>query len=89
MPNELQRIMNSLSKGIPLTNCYIDDIIIASEGTMSEHKATVEKNSGYTGQKQYSRELGELRIFPERDRMARVQNFRSGGLDHWSEKLML
>ena len=43
MPNEFQRVMDSLLKEIPLTNCYIDDIIIASKGTMKEHKATVRK----------------------------------------------
>ena len=32
MQNEFQRVMDSLLKGFPFTNCYIDDILIASKG---------------------------------------------------------
>ena len=39
MPNEFQRVMDSLLKDIPFTNCYIDDILIASKGSLNEHKA--------------------------------------------------
>ena len=39
MPNEFQMVMNSLLKDIPFTNCYIDDILIASKGSLHEHKA--------------------------------------------------
>ena len=39
MPNEFQRVMDSLLKDIPFTNCYIDDIVIASKGLLNEHKA--------------------------------------------------
>ena len=43
MPNELQRVMDSLLKDIPFTNCYIDDILIASKGSLNEHKAIITK----------------------------------------------
>ena len=43
MPNEFQRIMDSLLKNIPFTNCYIDDILVASRGTLEEHKSIVYK----------------------------------------------
>ena len=33
MSNEFQRVMVSLLKGIPFTNCLTDDILVASEGT--------------------------------------------------------
>ena len=39
MPNEFQRVMDSLLKDIPSTNCYIDDILIASKGSLNQHKA--------------------------------------------------
>ena len=39
MPNEFQRVMDSLFKNILFTNCYIDDILIASKGSLNEHKA--------------------------------------------------
>ena len=43
MPNEFQRVMDSLLKGIPFTNCYIDDILIASKGSLNEDKAILSK----------------------------------------------
>ena len=43
MPNEFQRVMDSLLKDIPFTNCYIDDILIASKGSLNEHKAILSK----------------------------------------------
>ena len=39
MPNKFQKVMDSLLKDIPFTNCYIDDILIASKGSLNEHKA--------------------------------------------------
>ena len=39
MLNEFQRVMDSLLKNIPFTNCYIDDILVASKGSLEEHKA--------------------------------------------------
>ena len=39
MPNEFQRVMDLLLKDITFTNCYIDDILIASKGSLKEHKA--------------------------------------------------
>ena len=43
MPNEFQRVMNSLIKDIPFTNCYIHDILIASKGSLNEDKAILSK----------------------------------------------
>ena len=43
MPNEFQRVMDSLLKNIPFTNCYIDDILVASRGSLEEHKSIVYK----------------------------------------------
>ena len=39
MPNEFERVMDSLLKDIPFTNCYIDDILRASKGSLNERKA--------------------------------------------------
>ena len=43
MPNEFQRVMDSLLKNIPFTNCYIDGILVASRGSLEEHKSIVYK----------------------------------------------
>ena len=43
MPNEFQRVMGSLLKDIPSTNCFIDEILIASKGSLNEHKAILTK----------------------------------------------
>ena len=42
-PYEFQRVLNSLLKNIPFTNCYIDDLSVASKGSLEEHKAIVFK----------------------------------------------
>ena len=39
MQNNGQRVMDSLLKDISFTNCYIDKILIASKGSLNEHKA--------------------------------------------------
>ena len=44
MPNEFQRVMDSLLENIPFTNCYIDDILVASRGSLEKHKSIVYKN---------------------------------------------
>ena len=38
MPNEFQRVRDSNLGSIPFTNCYLDDILIASIGTFKDHK---------------------------------------------------
>ena len=43
MPNEFQRVMDSLWKSIPFTNCNIEDILVASRGSLEEHKSIVYK----------------------------------------------
>ena len=43
MLNEFQWVIDSLLKSIPFLNCYIDDILVASRGSLEEHKAIVYK----------------------------------------------
>ena len=43
MPSEFQRVVDSLLKNIPFTNCYIGDILVASRGSLKEHKSIVYK----------------------------------------------
>ena len=43
MPNEFQRVIDSLLKNIPFTNSFIDDIIVASNYSLEEQKAIVIK----------------------------------------------
>ena len=70
MSNEFQRVMVSLLKGIPFTNCLTDDILVASERTLEEHEAIVQRILETVGQQQYGSETGKKCIFPEEDRMA-------------------
>ena len=43
MPNEFQRVMDSTLGNIPYTNCYLDDILVASKGSFFDHKKIVYK----------------------------------------------
>ena len=43
IPNEFRRVMDSTLGSIPFTNCYLDDILIASKGTFLDHKNIVLK----------------------------------------------
>ena len=43
MPAEFQRVIDNLLKEFPQANAFIDDILIASKGTKTEHIALVEK----------------------------------------------
>ena len=36
MSNEFQRVMDSILKDFPFTNCYIDDVLLASKGSLNE-----------------------------------------------------
>ena len=47
MPNELKRVRYSLLKYIPFTNCYNNDISIASKFSLEELKAILLENSEY------------------------------------------
>ena len=41
MPNEFQRVMDSTLGKIPFTNCYLDDILVASKGSFNDHKKKI------------------------------------------------
>ena len=43
MPNELQRVKDSTLGTIPFTNCYLDDVLIASKVSFLDHKNIVFK----------------------------------------------
>ena len=43
MANEFQRVMDSILKNIPFLNCYTDAILVASRGSLEDHKAIVYK----------------------------------------------
>ena len=43
MPNEVQRVMDSLLKNITFTICIIDDNLVALRGSVEDHKAIVNK----------------------------------------------
>ena len=41
MPREFQRVMDSTLGSIPFTNCYLDDILVASKGSFIDHRKIV------------------------------------------------
>ena len=43
MSNEFQRVMDSTIENIPFTNCYLDDILVASIGSYIDNKKIVYK----------------------------------------------
>ena len=43
MPNEFQRVMDSTIRNISFTNCYLDDILVASKESFIHHKKIVYK----------------------------------------------
>ena len=43
MPNEFQRVKDSTLGNIPFTNCYLEDILVASKGSLNDHKKIVYK----------------------------------------------
>ena len=43
MPNEFQRVIDSTIGNIPFTNCYLDDISVASKRSFTDHKNIVYK----------------------------------------------
>ena len=43
LPNEFQRVMDSTLRNFPFTNCYLDDILVASKGSFIDHKKIVYK----------------------------------------------
>ena len=65
MPNEFQRVMDSLLKDIPFTNCYIDDILIASKSSLNDHKAILTNILNILDNKNMGK-MGERCIFPKK-----------------------
>ena len=43
MPSEFQKAMDCTLQGIPGTICYLDDILVVSKGTLSQHTESVHK----------------------------------------------
>ena len=41
MPNEFQRIMDRMTEKLPNTQCYLNDILIATVGSKDEHQKLV------------------------------------------------
>ena len=55
--------MDSLLKGIPFTNCYIDDILVASEGTLDVQKATVQRTLEILNKSNMAVKWGKCALF--------------------------
>ena len=68
MPNEIQRTMYSLLKNIPFTNCYIDEILVASKGSLDENKSIVYRILTILDKKNMAVNWGKLAFFkPEKE----------------------
>ena len=62
-PNEFQRVIDSLLRDIPFTNCYIDDILIASKGSLHERRAILWKILNFIESKNMALKRGIMCIF--------------------------
>ena len=58
----------SLLKHIPFTNCYIDDILVASRGTLEEHKEIVYEILSILDQKNMAVKWGKCAFFEIKNR---------------------
>ena len=76
MPNEFQRVIDSLLKNIPFTNCYIDGILVASRGTLEEDKVIVYKLLSILDKNNIAVERGKCAFFKSVKKMAWLQNVR-------------
>ena len=63
MPNKFQRLMDSLLKKKLFTNCFIDDILVASKGSLEEHKAIVNRILTILDQKNMAVKLVKCAFF--------------------------
>ena len=80
MPNDFQRVMDSLLKDIPFTNCYI---LIASKGSLEEHKMILWKFLNSLENKNMAVKWEKCAFFQKRHRMAEVQNIPLLREPHW------
>ena len=78
MPNDFQRVMDSLLKDIPFTNCYIDDILIASKGSLNEHKAILTNILNILDNKNMAVKWEKCAFFQKKNRVARFQDIKLG-----------
>ena len=81
MPNEFQRVMDSVLKNIPFTNCYIDNILVASRGTLEEHKIIVYKILSILKKNNMALKWGKCAFFKSETPATEY--------DHWSVKQTL
>ena len=63
MPNEFQRVMDSTLGSIHFTNCYLDDILIASKGTFVGHKNIVLKILSTLDENSFAVKWSKCKIF--------------------------
>ena len=66
MPNEFQRVMDSTLNSIPFTNCYLDDILIASKGTFLDHKNIVLKISSPLDENNFAIKWTKCKFFKKK-----------------------
>ena len=76
MPNEFQRVMDSTLSSIPFTNCYLDDILIASKGTFLDHKNIVLKILSTLVEYNFAVKWSKCKFFQKNNRMVGTQNLK-------------
>ena len=75
MPNELQRVIDFLLKNVPFINCYIEDFLIASKGSLEEYQDILLKVLNILENKNMAVNWEKSAFFPNRYRMIGLQNF--------------
>ena len=74
--NEFQRVMDSTLGSITFTNCYLDDILIASKGTFVDHKNIVLKILSTLDEYNFAVEWSKCKFFQKQNRVVGIQNLK-------------
>ena len=86
VPKEFQRVMDPLLKKIPFTNCYKDDILVASRGSLEEHKSIVYKMLSILDKYNMAVKWGKCAFFLNQILNGLASKFLAMKYDLWSVK---
>ena len=67
-------MMDTTLDGLDSTNAFLDDIIIITKGTIEKHENEIDKSLKKTRPRKSSNKPSQMRIWPNRNYLARIQN---------------
>ena len=74
LPATFQKMMDTTLDGLDSTNAFLDDIIIITKGTIEKHENEIDKALKKTRPRKSCNKPSQMRIWPNRDYLARIQN---------------